>query len=143
MKVAGLRARLAAMVYEALLLAALLFIATALFIALFGDSRRAPQHGFLQLYLLLVAGGYFVWSWTAGRRTLPMRTWRIRLIERSGRPVRLRIALARYLAAVAGIALGGFAVAWAIFDPEGQFLHDRLAGTRLVVDPDTRPLTAL
>jgi uncharacterized RDD family membrane protein YckC len=139
MKVAGLRARLAAMVYEALLLAALLFVATALFIALFGDSRRSPQQGFLQLYLFLVAGSYFVWSWTAGRRTLPMRTWRIWLVERSGRPVRLRIALARYLAAVAGIALGGVGVAWAIVDPEGQFLHDRLAGTRLIVDPDKHP----
>ena len=29
---------------------------------------------------------YFCWSWTGGRRTLPMKTWRLRLTRRDGAP---------------------------------------------------------
>lgn len=125
------------MLYEAVLLIALLFLATALFTAVFGDSRSRPNQLFLQLYLFLVAGAYFTWSWAHGRRTLPMRTWRIRLVERSGRPLRTHVALMRYVYAAIGIALGAVGVLWLAVDPEHQFLHDRLAGTRLVADANS------
>ncbi len=127
----SLRARLLALVYEALLLTALLLLATAVFVAVFGDSRTLPLRALLQLYLLGVAGGYFIWNWTGGRNTLPMRTWRMRLIDCSGNGPDLRRAAIRYLAAVAGIACFGVGVLWAFFDPDRQFLHDRIAGTRL------------
>jgi hypothetical protein len=38
--------------------------------------------------------------------------------------------------AIASIALGGGGYWWALFDRDGQFLHDRLAGTRLVMNPE-------
>lgn len=122
------------MVYEGVLLAALLLLATALFMALFGDSRGQPLRALLQLYLLLVTGVYFIGSWTGGRRTLPMRTWHLRLVDRSGHPPSLQLAFMRYLCAVIGIGACGAGIFWLIIDRERLFLHDRLIGTRLVLD---------
>lgn len=134
MKLASLRIRLLAMVYEAVLLAALLLAATALFLGIAGDSSHGPLRTLLQVYLLICAGTYLVWSWTGGRRTLAMRTWRIRLVDRSGGAVGLRTALVRYGSALLGIGACAAGLVWSIFDSERQFLHDRIAGTRLVRD---------
>jgi len=131
---AGLKVRLLSLVYEALILTALLLVATAVFTAIFGDSRSQPGRTLLQIYLLLVAGSYFVWSWTGGRRTLPMRTWRMRLVDRRGFTPSLAAAIIRYVVALVGFALGAVGILWALFDREHQFLHDRIANTRLVVE---------
>jgi uncharacterized RDD family membrane protein YckC len=122
------------LLYEAVLAGALCFIATALFLALFGDSRAQPMRALLQCYLLLVTGAYFIASWTGGRRTLPMRTWHLRLVDRSGRPPGLAVAAMRFVFALVGIGALGVGIAWMMFDREQLFLHDRLAGTRLVQD---------
>jgi len=127
--------RLLAATYEAVLLSALLLIATAAFLAVAGDSTGQPRHLLLQIYLLAVMGAYLVWSWSGGRRTLPMRTWRLRLVTRSGAPPSVRRALVRFLAALATLPPAGLGFLWGLFDPERQFLHDRIAGTRLVRDP--------
>ena len=36
------------------------------------------------------------------------------------------------LLAFASLALTGVGIGWALVDRDGQFLHDRLAGTRLI-----------
>ena len=114
-----------------------------------------PARALSALLVFGAAGLYFVWSWTGGRRTLPMKTWKLRLERSDGRPVDARTAVARYLAAWIGpsVALVAFVslrpaplashavwlvavnYAWALVDRDGQFLHDRIAGTRIVVCP--------
>ena len=134
-RLARLRTRLLSLVYEALVLTALLLVSTAIFTAIFGDSREEPLHVVLQVYLASVAGAFYIWSWTGGRRTLPMRTWRMRLIDEGGQAPSTRRALLRYLFALAGYLLCGVSLIWTLIDREQLFLHDRLAGTRLVMDP--------
>jgi uncharacterized RDD family membrane protein YckC len=147
--------RIAAMIYEAIVVAAVLFIASLLFQGaatgrLIGASRLA-----FQIYLVTVLGLYFVWFWHRGQ-TLPMRAWRLRLVARDGRPVTPARALLRYFtaaaaigtsfaaalylrehpdAALAWVALvpGPASVAWALADRDRQALYDRIAGTRLVI----------
>jgi len=138
LEAALLRVRLIAITYEALLLAAILLIATAAFVAVFGDSRTQPVRAVLQLYLLSVAGCYCVWNWTGGRRTLPMRTWRLYLTDRCGSTPSVKVGIVRFLVAVLGVLALGAGIVWAFVDPERQFLHDRIAGTRLM----RRPLRA-
>jgi len=134
LRLANLKVRLLSLAYEALILSALLLVATAGFTAAFGDSHSQPARTILQIYLLLVAGGYFVWSWTGGRRTLPMRTWRMRLVDQTGSAPSLQSAVIRYLVALAGFPLCAISMLWVLFDPEGLFLHDRIARTRLIVE---------
>lgn len=127
----GLVPRLASMVYETLLVAALLFVATGVYL-LFRNPRAPGGMPFFQLYLLTVMAGYFVWFWTHGGQTLAMKTWHLRLVAADGRPLDGRRALARFVLAALGIAFFGLGILWALWDPERQFLHDRLAGTRLL-----------
>ena len=120
------------MIYESLLLIAVLFIAGFVFHLVFRDTGSIFFRPAFQLYLLLVAGTYFSWFWTHGGQTLPMQTWKFRVIGADGNQLSLKQAIARYLFAVIGISFFGCGILWALFDRNRQFLHDRLAGTRIV-----------
>lgn len=130
--VPGFWRRLVSMFYESLLLLAVLFIAGFVFHLVFRDTGSIFFRPVFQLYLLLVAGTYFAWFWTHGGQTLPMQTWKFRVISADGNQLSLKQAIARYLFAVIGIFFFGCGILWALFDRNRQFLHDRLAGTRIV-----------
>ena len=127
----GIGRRLASMVYETLLLVAVLFVAAFLFIAIARDATSPSVRPFFQLYLVGVVAAYFLWYWLHGGQTLPMKTWRLRLVNANGGPILLKQACLRFLIAAIGIALG-LGIVWAFFDRDRQFLHDRLSGTRIV-----------
>ena len=158
---ATLARRVAALAYEALLFAALVLVVGFLTIPLLPPAPAgAPGLRILDLparvlsFALVFGAGaaYYVANWTGGRRTLPMKTWHLRLVQANGAQVDLRTALVRYIAAWIGPALalalfvalrphglGAHAlwlvalnVLWALVDPARLFLHDRIAGTRIV-----------
>jgi len=129
---ASLTRRALALVYEVLLLAAVLFAATLPVVVFFRHVEPAFARPLLRLYALALCGGYFVWQWLRGGQTLPMKTWHIRLVTREGAPLTLRHAVVRFVSAAAGVLLFGAGFLWAFIDRERQFLHDRLAGTTIV-----------
>ena len=124
--------RLAAALYDLLMLAALVLVATFPFLAVFGDSTAGWRRHVLQGWVLVVAGAYFTWFWTHGGQTLPMKTWRFKVVRRDGCPVSAARAIHRYALAVLGFFALGLGFLWALVDRDRQFLHDRLAGTALV-----------
>lgn len=132
----GLFRRLACMLYEALLLIGVIAFLVLLPEVLYATYAQSSPPGWLSwLHLLLVLAAYFVWFWSNGRQTLAMKTWKIRLRPANDKPaatVTPRQALLRHLLCWPSILLAGTGLLWALFDREGQFLHDRLAGTRLV-----------
>jgi uncharacterized RDD family membrane protein YckC len=65
-----------------------------------------------------------------------MKTWELRLVSADGGPISVQRATLRYLLACLSVGLAGAGLAWAAFDRDGQFLHDRLAGTRIVRSDD-------
>ncbi len=135
---AGLLRRLAAMVYESLIVAGLvasLLIFPHLLLAAFAHRLAAPLLLWAHLFLLLLA--YFVWFWSQRGQTAAMRAWRLRLVCENGRAPRPARALLRYLLCWPSLALAGIGIAWALVDRDRRFLHDRLAGTRLVIDGGT------
>ena len=131
----GLGRRFASALYDLLMLAALVMVATFPFLAVFGDSTHGWRRHVLQLWVVVVCGAYFVWFWTRGGQTLPMKTWRIRVVRFDGAPLGFGRALHRYLLAVLGFLALGLGFLWALVDRDRQFLHDRLAGTALVDVP--------
>ncbi len=131
----GLPRRLACAVYELLILAALLLVACFPFLAFAGDATAGWKRHLMQAYVLAVVGIYLVWFWTRGGQTLAMKTWKIRLVAWDGGPVPPAAALRRYAFALAGLACLGVGFLWAFLDRDGQFLHDRLARTRLRAVP--------
>ena len=109
-----------------------MFIATFPFLAFLGDSTHGWRRHLLQAWIVFVVGAYFVWFWTRGGQTLPMKTWRIRLVRHDGQPVGTARAIHRYVIAILGTAAVGLGFLWALVDRDRQFLHDRLAGTALI-----------
>ena len=154
---ARLRHRLFCIVYEAMLVFGVLFVATWLFSVLLEQKHALYLRGALQDWLFVVLGMYFCWFWTHGGQTLAMKTWAIRLVDKQGLAITWKRALARYalcwLAIVPGMAVAHFSgvhgwmmllmpalnfILWAAatrWDTDHQFPHDRLAGTRLVTVP--------
>lgn len=151
----GLPRRLACFVYEGVLLFGVLMIAGYLYSTL-TQQRHAlqGQHG-LQAFLFVVLGIYFTWFWSRSGQTVAMKAWHIRLVRADGDPVSQARALCRYvlswlwfvpaliMADLAGLhstsAIFGLltvgVVAYgllALLQPDRQYLHDRVCGTRLV-----------
>lgn len=131
LQLASLRLRLMSLAYEGLLLSAVLFVSSYLFLSLARDAQSGLPRALFQSYLLSVCGVYFVFCWTRTGQTLPMKTWRMRLVTQDGCALSVDRAFRRYLLAIPGM-LSGISLLWAPFDRERQFLHDRLAGTRIV-----------
>ena len=123
--------RLISLAYEGVLLFAILFVASYLFLSLARDAQSGLPRLAFQIYVLAVCGAYFVFCWARGGQTLPMKTWRIRLVTGQGDSLAVSRALQRYLLAVPCM-LSGIGVLWALFDRDRQFLHDRLAKTCIV-----------
>lgn len=128
----GFARRMASGTYEVLILAAVILIATFPFLAFVGDATSGWRRHLLQFYVLAVIGGYLIWFWTRGGQTLAMKTWRIRLVRDDGGKVGVGRGIHRYLLSLLGAAALGLGFLWAFLDRDRQFLHDRLAGTRLV-----------
>lgn len=134
---AGLPRRLCALFYDLLLCSGVLFMLFFLPHTLLGLFWQQSMHGgWLLLHIFFVSMLYFCFFWTRSGQTLAMRSWRIRLVDASGVAVTPQQALVRYLSAWPLYLLAGVTLWWAIIDRDGQFLHDRLAGTRLVMQPD-------
>jgi uncharacterized RDD family membrane protein YckC len=127
----------AACVYELLLLLALWMLCTWMFVSLFGDATSHYKRTFLQLFLWLVTGAYFVWCWTKTGQTLATKTWKIKLVTQNlanQQNVNLnkRQAIIRYALASASILACGLGFIWALVDKDRLFLHDRLLKMRFI-----------
>lgn len=135
---AGLSRRLTSLLYEGLVVFSLLLIGFLLPQVVLSRFGLQLSGKLLWLHVMLVLMVYFIWCWLNGGQTLPMKTWKLQLISADGGSLRPLQALLRYLAAWPSISLCGLGLLWAIIDKDKQFLHDRLAGTRII---DLRPRT--
>lgn len=152
----GLSRRLAAFVYEGVLLFGVVMIAGYLYSSLTQQRHALQGQSGMQAFLFVVLAIYFVWFWSRGGQTVAMRAWDVRLVTRDGHGVGQGRALLRYLASwvwfapalatawlaelhraeqiFASMAAGVLAYALlALLHPERQFWHDALCGTRLVM----------
>jgi uncharacterized RDD family membrane protein YckC len=127
----GLARRLASLGYEALTAFAVAFFAGALFFVATGtrDATSGTLRHELQLVLAATLAAYYLFCWLRGGQTLAMKAWRIRLVDVTAGKAIARLLLAALLLPIS--------IVWAVFDRDRQFLHDRLAGTRLIYVPPT------
>ena len=133
---AGLIRRLAAILYDMLVLIAVLLVAAVPFdlIARGAPTSEAGRYLF-QFYLLVVSFLFFGWFWVHGGQTLGMRAWRLRVVNRAGGAVSWRQALLRFLAAMLSWIPFGAGYLWVVVDRGRCAWHDRLSGTRMIVIP--------
>jgi uncharacterized RDD family membrane protein YckC len=136
---APLAKRLAALCYDTLLLAALMFLYTLVVVALRGGRAVNAGTVWFELSLVGVAIAFFCGFWTHGGQTLGMRAWRIRLVRPDAQRITWPQALLRFFAAWLAAVPLGVGYWWSLFDAERRCWHDRIAGTR--VDSE-RPTSA-
>lgn len=151
----GLARRMAAFVYEGVLLFGVVFVAGFLYSTLTRQDHALRGQTGLQIFVFMVLAAYFVTFWSRGGQTVAMQAWHVRLVTASGAAVTPLRALARYLLAwlwfapalIAAHAAGLHSAAQiftlvivgvmayallALLHPQRQFLHDAVCGTRLV-----------
>jgi len=137
---AGLLRRLGAMLYDGLLLLAVLIVATALFLPLTGgeavDPAKNPSLEFVyRAMLLLLIVGFFGLFWTRRGQTLGMASWRLRVEREDGGLLTWSDTLRRLGGALLSLLPFGLGFLWVLVDPQRRAWHDRLSGTRVVVLP--------
>ena len=145
------------MIYEGMLLFGIVFVSGWIFDVTTQSRHALTLRHARQFWLFFVVGAYFVFCWSRSGQTLAMQTWRIKVTDLDGGKLPVVKAIVRYCLAwmwflpaaalvyqlglkqwpmVIVIALG--MLAWAMtsrLDKNGQFLHDRLAKTRLIHIP--------
>lgn len=142
---AGLIRRLAAMMYDWLILAALWMAAMALALVLVAllnavgliSLASYTDHAdfiarhkiWFQLYSVVWFCWFYLYFWCRGGQTLGMRAWRLLLVQQNGQAVTLRQAILRAITALFGI---GNLWLWLRFG-KGLALQDQLSNTQVIV----------
>ena len=132
----GLTRRFAAIMYDALLVGALLFMATLPFIALRGgEPVEIGDNSIYRIVLVLVIYTFFVGFWTHKGRTLGMQSWGLQLETKDGGKPTFASASVRFIAAIISWAPCGLGFLWQLWDRDKLTWHDRISGTRIVHYP--------
>lgn len=125
----GLARRLAACLYDGLVLVAVLMVASALWV---GASRAAvpPGDWLFRGYLLAITAVFFAAFWHRGE-TLGMRAWKLRIVADDRQPPGWGRGLLRFACALLSWMALGLGFLWVLVDRDRLAWHDRLSGTRL------------
>lgn len=148
-----LRRRMAAWLYEGMLMFAVSFTAGYLYSSLTQQHHAMHGRSGLMVFLFIVFGIYFGWFWQKGY-TIAMKTWKIKVVHHSGAPLTQTQAVIRYLLSwmwflpalliayflphtggAITLVLCIWILCYALLSyllPQRQFLHDILAGSRLI-----------
>jgi uncharacterized RDD family membrane protein YckC len=126
--------RLAAILYDSILLFSVFFFATFILISLIANGEIESGNPLYTVYLIILAYLYFCWHWVKGRQTLGMNCWSIFVVTDSNASLNWKQASFRYFASLLSLLIFGLGFIWALFDKEKITLHDRLSKTKLIVN---------
>ncbi|WP_163835222.1 RDD family protein [Spartinivicinus ruber] len=136
--------RLAAMVYDGLLLIALAIVISGIHlwisILLVGEAK-ATAVGFkwdLALILLIIFFSFYAYFWRKSGQTPGMIAWRIMVTSYAGKTLNLQQCLIRFLIGIPSFILGGIGIWWVLFDPKDQAIYDYAAKTEVVLLEKTK-----
>jgi uncharacterized RDD family membrane protein YckC len=130
----GFFRRLTVILYDLLLLIAVLFVATALVLPLNAGKAYTTQQFFFPLYLLLVSFLFYAWFWTHGGQTLGLRAWKIKVLTLDKKTISWKQALLRFAAALLSWGFFGLGFMWILVDKNQCSWHDHLSKTALFFD---------
>src|SRR6267143_4222535 len=85
--VPGIGRRVLSMLYESLIVFAVAFFAGLAFYGATHGRLSGNTRLVFQLYLFLVLGAYFIACWSRGGQTLPMQTWKMRVVRPDNLPI--------------------------------------------------------
>ncbi len=135
--------RLAALVYDTLLVLPLIMASVALFMGArtlwwgpaADDAAIQLDANIVRLVALVCTTGFFCSFWVKSGQTLGMQAWRIKLVSFSGEAPNIRQGVIRCLGAVLSAACLGLGYLWCLIDRNGRYWHDYLSRTELILLP--------
>ena len=127
----GLPRRIGAMFYDAILVLAILLLASLPW-SIAGVTPEHPLYPAYAVCLYGIVAAYFTWFWTHGGQTPGMKTWKIRIVADDDETVGWRTALVRFASAILSLGALGLGFAAALLNDERLTWHDRLSASRLV-----------
>jgi len=156
MQTVGLFKRLVVMAYDGLLLFSVVFLSSALLMAIYkfllapetffiASSLAAPDKTptltifarnlglvITALNTLAISFFFFGWFWTHGGQTPGMKAWNLYLVKPNGKFIDWNLALKRYLAALLSWTIAGMGFSWILLNRGKLAWHDMLTNTRIV-----------
>lgn len=121
--------RMAAALYDSLLLIALYFVVG--WAAVMANDGEAVEGRWLFWVLLIIAWAFFVKFWCYPGQTLGMQVWKVKVVNDRGGRLDIRQATARMLFSLISWGAFGMGFLWSLVDREGKTWHDRLSHTHL------------
>lgn len=137
---AGLARRLAAILYDALLVFGILFVLSIPILIAVEKLSGAQLHDH-PLYpayiglMYVVAFVYFGWFWTKTGQTLGMKAWRVRITDRNAGNITWFQAAMRFIGALISWIPLGAGFLWSLTNRDKTSWHDTLSGSQLVLTP--------
>jgi uncharacterized RDD family membrane protein YckC len=143
---AGILRRLAAIVYDSMLVFSILFAATLPSLLLDKTADSGIDNGqvvhelhplvsglLFQLYLLVIVVAFFCWFWRKNGQTLGMQAWRLQLEDMNGNRISFTQCLQRLAGATISCLCLGAGYWWILIDKNSLSWHDHWSKSRIVV----------
>jgi len=129
--------RIAAVLYDSLVLLAVLFFATAIVLPINSGEAFSSSQFLYPTYLFTVSFIFYGWFWTHGGQTLGLRSWKMTVLTSDQQPINWKQAFIRFSTAIISWLCLGLGFVWLIVDKEQLTWHDRLSGTSLFFNKET------
>ena len=126
---ASLIKQFAAMLYDSLLIFAILFVAAAIAL-LFNRGEAIEASPMFNFYLVFIVFCFYAWFWHKSGQTLGMRVWKIRIVSEFGGNPSWGISFLRLGFALLSLACLGLGYIWRLFRP--YTWHDKLSQTSII-----------
>ncbi|NQY27687.1 MAG: RDD family protein [Piscirickettsiaceae bacterium] len=122
---------LAIIVYDLLLLLAILLLAGGVAVAFNGGQAIGQGNPFFLLYLFAVSFLFYGWFWTHGGQTLGMRSWKVYIFSNNGSPITWYQAFIRFITAFISCIPLGLGFWWQFLSKNNQSWTNSLSATRI------------
>lgn len=126
---ASLIKQFAAMLYDSLLIFAVLFLAAGIAL-IFNQGEAIESNPLFNLYLLFILFTYYAFFWNKSGQTLGMRVWKIRIVSGLGGNPGWGASYLRLIAAMVSLLCFGLGYFWRLFKP--YTWHDKLSQTSII-----------
>lgn len=142
---AGLMRRLAALLYDSFLVAAIWMLIGFCIQLLTGPETNQLIDGRVQTdptlsritfaLMVISASSFYVWFWTKSGQTLGMVSWRLKVVSEDGSLLSVPQAILRFLLAWPAFFFFGAGYLWMYLDSSRDALHDKYSRSIVVVVP--------
>jgi len=134
--------RLAAMLYDTLLVVSLVAVVNAIALGVLVRATQGNQQvlapALVQALTTLSIVGFFSIFWITNGQTLGMQAWRLKLVDFHGDSPTAAKALARCFGACLSAACLGLGYLWCLVDHNKRYWHDYISHTELILLPKTQ-----